>query len=1177
MKSKIYLLPRSESNILTKYILHSDHMKKKCYSLIGAVFISFSPLPSYAEIVTVPATGRTGTNGAAGTFNTSQGTTGGAGGAAVSLTGTATGLFNEATVTGGRGGVGGGATANGGDGGTGGRAVSNTIAGVDIQNNGTLTGGSGGNGGAASFFTGGDGGIGGTGLFSNGAASSIENNGTITGGTGGNGGTSNAVRGPGGAGGVGVAITNGAVLTNTSTINGGRGGAVGSGGGATAAGAGGAGVTANGNTTIINSGTISGGLNGTGTARANAVTLTGGTNVLRLLSGSVINGNVVATAAGGDTLELSGDTDGSFSAASIGSTAQYRNFTRYNKTGNGTWTLTGTTGATTSWVIGRGVLSIADDKSLGADNGTLTLNTGTLQSTASTISERDVIIMSDGGTFDTAGGTVLQLNGQVSGAGRLEHTGAGTLLLNEDNIYTGGTLNDSGTLQLGDGGTKGSVIGDITNQGILAINRSDTFTLDNIVSGTGQLHQNGTGTTVIADNNVTVSSTTINNGTLQIGDGGTTGELAGDITNNSILAINRSDTFTLSNVITGSGQIHQNGTGTTIITGENSYSGDTVISSGTLQIGDGNLNGKVSGNIKNESVLVVDNGSTLTLNGKISGSGQLQKNGSDELILTGDYALSGGTFVNDGELTFSGNNVTTNVTGQTGTTLNLRNGATLNGWIDPLDVNIDQGSVWNMSGSTGQNVLDTLTLAGSIISVSPSGSFVPRDLTVTNLVGQQGTITLNTVVGDDSSASDRIIIDGGSATGTTNLIIRNVGGTGGGTSGNGIEVVQAINGGTTSSSAFRLGQPLYASAYEYTLLRGALDGSAPDNWYLSTNNANGLPNYRPGVSVSSSAALSAAATNMALMSHFYERSGFYGINVTPSPVASNPCVQNMALWCDSETRAWGRYIYENITHKGDGKGVNGDSGAAFKQNISGIQLGNDLWRSIDENGNRQYAGVYATIGLGKGDVAHTDGSSAGTNRTDVYNLGAYFSHVRMNDAWVDAVVQGGLIDTRSSARDGGDFETEGYNVAASLEAGWPVLNHNGWKVEPHVRAFYQIQSLNDTNDSYTDIHFGDYQSLQSSGGLRVSHSGLIGNTKYSAWVDTGVGYEFKGESRTRLGSGADSVNLTTKMQGSYADLSVGGSVELSKTLSMYTSANWTPRFDNTEYSLGASVGVRGTW
>lgn len=1177
MKSKILLLPLSENNTLKKYILHSSQMKKQYYSLIGAVFISFSPFPSYAEIVTVPATGRTGTNGAAGTFNATQGTTGGAGGVAVSLTGTATGLLNEATVTGGRGGVGGGATANGGDGGAGGRAVSNTIAGADIQNNGILVGGSGGNGGAASFYSGGDGGVGGTGLFSNGAASTIENNGTITGGTGGNGGSGNTIRGPGGAGGVGVAITNGAVLTNTATINGGRGGAVGSGGGSPAAGAGGAGVTANGNTTIINSGTISGGLNAAGTARANAVTLTGGTNVLRLLSGSVINGNVVASAAGGDTLELSGDTDGSFSAAAIGSTAQYRNFTRYSKTGNGTWTLTGTTGATTSWVIGRGVLSIADDKSLGADNGTLTLNTGTLQSTASTISERDVIIMPDGGKFDTAGGTVLQLNGQVSGAGRLEHIGAGTLLLNEDNIYTGGSLNDSGTLQLGDGGTTGSVIGDITNQGILAINRSDTFTLGNIVSGSGQLHQNGTGTTVLADNNVTVSSTTINNGTLQIGNGATTGELAGDITNNSILAINRSDTFTLSNAITGSGQIHQSGTGTTVIIGDKDYSGDTVISNGTLQIGDGNLGGKILGNILNDSILAVDNGSLLTLNGTISGSGQLQKNGADELILTGEYTLSGGTFVNDGDLTFSGNNVTTNVTGQTGATLNLRNGAVLSGWIDPLDVNIDQGSVWNMSGGTGQNVLDTLTLAGSINSVSPSGIFVPRDLTVNNLVGQQGTITLNAVVGDDSSASDRIIIDGGSATGTTSLNIHNLGGAGGGTSGNGIEVVQAINGGTTSSSAFKLGHPVYASAYEYTLLRGALDGSAPDNWYLSSNNASGLPNYRPGVSVSSSAALSAAATNMALMSHFYERSGFYGINVSPSPEASNPCVQNMTLWCDSESRAWGRYIYENITHKGDGKGVNGESGAAFKQNINGIQLGNDLWRSIDENGNRQYAGVYATIGLGKADVAHTDGSSAGTNRTDVYNLGAYFSHVRLNDAWIDAVVQGGLIDTRSSARDGGDFETEGYNAAASLEAGWPVLNRNGWKVEPHARAFYQIQTLNDTNDSYADIHFGDYQSLQSSGGLRVSNSSFIGNTKYSAWVDAGVGYEFKGESRTRIGSDTDAVNLTTKMRGSYADISVGGSIDLSNTLSMYTSANWTPRFDNTEYSLGASLGVRGTW
>src|SRR5690606_19540778 len=56
-----------------------------------------------------------------------------------------------------------------------------------------------------------------------------------------------------------------------------------------------------------------------------------------------------------------------------------------------------------------------------------------------------------------------------------------------------------GTLQLGDGGTSGSIPGDVANDGVLAFNRSDVVTFDGIVSGTGGVHQIGTGTTILTN------------------------------------------------------------------------------------------------------------------------------------------------------------------------------------------------------------------------------------------------------------------------------------------------------------------------------------------------------------------------------------------------------------------------------------------------------------------------------------------------------------------------------------------------------------------------------------------------------------------------------------------------------------------------------------------------------
>ncbi|WP_163360980.1 autotransporter-associated beta strand repeat-containing protein, partial [Escherichia coli] len=67
----------------------------------------------------------------------------------------------------------------------------------------------------------------------------------------------------------------------------------------------------------------------------------------------------------------------------------------------------------------------------------------------------------------------------------------------------------------------------------------------------------------------------------------------GDVVDNAVLAFNRSDTMTFSGNITGSGALRQSGTGTTILTGASSYAGDTFVTGGRLQFGDGS-NGAAS-------------------------------------------------------------------------------------------------------------------------------------------------------------------------------------------------------------------------------------------------------------------------------------------------------------------------------------------------------------------------------------------------------------------------------------------------------------------------------------------------------------------------------------------------------------------------------------------------------
>ena len=160
------------------------------------------------------------------------------------------------------------------------------------------------------------------------AAGASSNSGTITAGTGGSGGlaTSSFDRGGnGGDGGVGVQFTaSGSTFTNSGTVSGGNGGASGSSSPRGTEGAGGVGV-AGANLTIVNSGTISGGLSGDRLTRANAITFTGGVNILELQVGSSFVGDVVA-ASTADTLRLGGSANASFNLFTIGDTGQHRGF-----------------------------------------------------------------------------------------------------------------------------------------------------------------------------------------------------------------------------------------------------------------------------------------------------------------------------------------------------------------------------------------------------------------------------------------------------------------------------------------------------------------------------------------------------------------------------------------------------------------------------------------------------------------------------------------------------------------------------------------------------------------------------------------------------------------------------------------------------------------------------------
>src|SRR5271165_6292706 len=162
---------------------------------------------------------------------------------------------------------------------------------------------------------------------------------------------------------------------------------------------------------------------------------------------------------------------------------------------------------------------------------------------------------------------VTEVTGAISGTGQLTKTGSGALVLIGTNTYSGGTTISAGTLQIGNGGTSGSIVGNVADNGTLAFDRSDAVTFSGVISGTGSLVQLGSGTLVLTGNNTYTGGTTISAGTLQIGNGGTTGSITGNVTDNGTLAFDRSDAVTFAGAISGTGSLAQLGSGTLTLTG----------------------------------------------------------------------------------------------------------------------------------------------------------------------------------------------------------------------------------------------------------------------------------------------------------------------------------------------------------------------------------------------------------------------------------------------------------------------------------------------------------------------------------------------------------------------------------------------------------------------------------
>ncbi len=221
---------------------------------------------------------------------------------------------------------------------------------------------------------------------------------------------------------------------------------------------------------------------------------------------------------------------------------------------------------------------------------------------------------------------------------KLTKQGDGTLILSNTGNDYGDTVIDGGILAAKDAASIGT--GDVTiaESATLALSQG---TLDNNVTGEGQIVKSGSDELIVTGDNNYSGGTTITGGTLTADHADSLG--TGAIANSGVLQVGEGE---LENTLSGAGSLVKTGTGELTLSGDNSYSGTTTITGGTLTADHADSLG--TGTIANSGVLQVGEGE---LENTLSGSGSLVKTGTGELTLSGENTYSGGTTITGGTLT----------------------------------------------------------------------------------------------------------------------------------------------------------------------------------------------------------------------------------------------------------------------------------------------------------------------------------------------------------------------------------------------------------------------------------------------------------------------------------------------------------------------------------------------
>lgn len=805
----------------------------------------------------------------------------------------------------------------------------------------------------------------------------------------------------------------------------------------------------------------------------------------------------------------------------------------------------------------KGQTGISSAVGIGVNNaGTITATNG------------DGIFLTNGNTKITNAGEIkASANGiNVTDSARADITNVGkidgdataiffgsdkdnTLMLKTGSILNGDvitTVSKSNTLELnGTGSEDSNFIGLNDGDGFASMTMAGenwAMTGDIDVIGSGDAIKVNTGSLTLGGD-VTNSGNTLvaKNATLQLGTGKGKATLTGGLTNNGTVIFNQGENFIFATGITGTGSVEKVDANILTLTGNNSYSGDTVLHGGTTLVAEGATLGVKGSN----ATLTVENGATFASAGEVNNNAMI---------------LSGGTLA-------AWNAIAGNPASSAAT-------------ADVLNGNMTNNGTLLLSGQNNA-VGNNYTIKGDYTGAAGS------------------TIVMNSVVADDSSATDHLTITG-SSFGQSGISINNIGGQGAQTV-NGMEVVSV---GGSSDAKMTLAKPVVAGKWEYSLNKHT-DG----NWYLeSTANASEDPaddttdpDNTSGNTDGGNGGDTGNGDNSGGNNNGGNTDNGNGTGGnTPSNNGTNTGPEVLA----PETGAYlGNYLAAQsmFLHKRDDRdqitfrnvddlntwmyvkgryhenNVDGDKGS-YDTTTMTLQVGSDFMSKAMENGVLHAGGMFGA-GQAKthSDAKHNVRDAQG--KVDGFNVGLYATwqedqNLRLGN-YVDTWAAYSWFNNKvTSDRNDESYHSQGF--AASVEVGhaWVVASEKerAWKIEPQAQVIYSyLDQENHTDRDGVRITTLDNDGVLGRLGVKSSYF-LQKDVK--AWQPYVAVNWLKGAGQNDLAFNGETTSNDTPDDRGQLELGVTGNLNDTTTISLRASGEWG---ENSYAAYGGHVLLNHRW